>query len=159
MSENDGQDGSETDGQKGPQVNRQIVEAVKKSTKYAFGVPEPDGKSPATKSSNDTSTPKYDAGMAIATQKVAQATAYAVQDATDYQRNMLSINGAAQGKALAKMFEDVSTGDATKLGEHAVIYVLSLLGSMAAGYTAASIGENAGKVLESYKNPCAAAKS
>lgn len=160
MSEKNDERGNGSEDSDGPSsVNQQILDAVKESTKFAFGVPESgDGllsaKTETTASRSGAGTPKYDAGMAIAYEKVAQATAYMVQDAADYQRNMMSINGTAQGKALAKMFEDVAEGDPNnKLGEHAAIFVLSILGSLAAGFTADMIGKNAGCILESYKNP------
>ncbi len=41
----------------------------------------------------------------IAYQKVAQATAFAIQDATDYLRNIMAMAGAAQGVALEKMIK------------------------------------------------------
>lgn len=44
-------------------------------------------------------------GQSIAYQKVAQATAFAVQDATDYLRNIEAIATAAQGVALSLMLE------------------------------------------------------
>ena len=47
-------------------------------------------------------------GAATAYQKVAQATAFAVQDATDYSRNVENIAMTAQGVIVAKMLEDQS---------------------------------------------------
>lgn len=47
-------------------------------------------------------------GAAVAYQKVAQAAAYAVQDATDYNRNVENIAMAAQGVIVTKMLEDQS---------------------------------------------------
>jgi len=47
-------------------------------------------------------------GAAVAYQKVAQAAAFAVQDATDYNRNMENIAMAAQGVIVTKMLEDQS---------------------------------------------------
>lgn len=44
-------------------------------------------------------------GQSIAFQKVAQAAAFAVQDATDYLRNIQTIATAAQGVALSLMIE------------------------------------------------------
>jgi len=44
-------------------------------------------------------------GQSIAYQKVAQAAAFAVQDATDYLRNVQTIATAAQGVALSLMIE------------------------------------------------------
>ena len=76
-----------------PAVNPQILDAVGKSIGFVFA---PNAGAPAGSST----------GAAIAYQKVAQAAALAVQDATDYQRNILSISTVAQGKALALMFAE-----------------------------------------------------
>lgn len=76
-----------------PSVNPQILDAVGKSIGFVFA-PNAGGAKGAS------------AGAAIAYQKVAQAAALAVQDATDYQRNVLSISTVAQGKALALMFAE-----------------------------------------------------
>lgn len=46
---------------------------------------------------------------ATAYQKVAQATAFAVQDATDYSRNVENIAMTAQGVIVAKMLADQSS--------------------------------------------------
>jgi len=46
-----------------------------------------------------------DEGKGIAYQKVSQAAAFAVQDATDYLRNIMTISMTAQGIALQKMVE------------------------------------------------------
>lgn len=48
-------------------------------------------------------------GTATAYQKVAQATSFAIQDATDYSRNIENIAMTAQGIIIAKMIEDEST--------------------------------------------------
>lgn len=48
-------------------------------------------------------------GTAKAYQKVAQATSFAIQDATDYSRNIENIAMTAQGIIIAKMIEDEST--------------------------------------------------
>ena len=63
---------------------------------------------------------------------------------------MLSINGAAQGKALALMFEDVVEEKPEKFVEHALIYVLAITGTFAAGATAEFIGDSASNVLTKY---------
>ena len=132
-----------SDGNDDNVVSPKIVDAVDKSTKYAFGVPVPT-------SNTSSTTPTYNAGQAIAFEKVAQACAYQVQDATDYQRNILSVNSAAQGKALALMFKDVESGKGEKLAEHAIIFVLAIMGSIAASATAEFIGTAAGKVLKDF---------
>lgn len=76
-----------------PAVNAQILDAVAKSIGFVFA--------PNAHGAKGSS-----AGAAIAYQKVAQAAALAVQDATDYQRNVLSISTVAQGQALALMFAE-----------------------------------------------------
>lgn len=45
-------------------------------------------------------------GAVTAYQKVAQAAAFAVQDATDYSRNIENVAMTAQGVIVAKMLED-----------------------------------------------------
>lgn len=54
-------------------------------------------------------------GASIAFQKVAQAAAFAVQDATDYLRNVQTISTAAQGVALTLMLETKNPFYATVL--------------------------------------------
>lgn len=68
-------------------VNAQILDAVKQSTSAVMG-----------SAANQ--------GAATAYQKVAQAAAFAVQDATDYSRNVENIAMTAQGVIVAKMLED-----------------------------------------------------
>ena len=69
--------------------NAQILDAVKQSTASVMG-----------SAANQ--------GAATAYQKVAQAAAFAVQDATDYSRNIENISMTAQGVIVAKMLEDQS---------------------------------------------------
>ena len=45
-------------------------------------------------------------GQSVAYQKVTQATAFAIQDATDYLRNVETISTAAQGVALTKLLAE-----------------------------------------------------
>lgn len=68
-------------------VNAQILDAVKQSTEAVMG-----------SAANQ--------GMATAYQKVAQAAAFAVQDATDYSRNIENIAMTAQGVIVTKMLEN-----------------------------------------------------
>lgn len=134
--------GSSDDG-----VNPKIIDAVEKSTEFVFGIP-----SKMDMNTGGTPTQAYNAGTAISYEKVAQAAAYQIQDGTDYQRNMLSINGAAQGKALALMFEDIAKGPAgkTDLIGHALIYILATAGNFAAAATNEYIGKSASTTLENY---------
>jgi hypothetical protein len=74
-------------------VNPQILYAVKQSNQFVLG-------SAATE------------GRGVAYQKVAQAAAFAVQDAIDYMRNIMTISTAAQGIALQKMVENPATAPA-----------------------------------------------
>lgn len=71
-------------------VNAQILDAVNKTTSIVM----------------DSAA---DQGTATAYQKVAQATSFAIQDATDYSRNIENIAMTAQGIIIAKMIEDEST--------------------------------------------------
>lgn len=68
-------------------VNAQIVDAVNQSIAAVIGTAP-------------------DQGAAVAYQKVAQATAFAVQDATDYNRNIENIAMTAQGVIITKMLAD-----------------------------------------------------
>ncbi|MBL4614615.1 MAG: hypothetical protein JKY27_07065 [Magnetovibrio sp.] len=70
-------------------VNSQILDAVKQSTAAVMD-------NAATQ------------GAATAYQKVAQAAAFAIQDATDYSRNVENIAMTGQGAIVAKMLEDQS---------------------------------------------------
>ena len=112
----------------GPMVNTQILDAVAKSTGFVFG-PQPD----------PTAGTGVPAGNAIAYEKAAQAAGLAVQDAADYQRNVLSISTVAQGKALAMMFD---TKEVSPYGEIlALAMVASLAASVTAGIASISIAE------------------
>ncbi len=70
-------------------VNPQIIDAVSQSSAAVMGT-------------------AANQGAATAYQKVAQAAAFAVQDATDYSRNVENIAMTAQGVIVAKMLEDQS---------------------------------------------------
>ncbi len=133
-------------------VNKQIVDAVRVSSRYAFGT-DPDilpptggASAPAAKAGGPTAN----AGAPIAYQKAAQALAFSVQDAVDYQRNILSMTSAAEGKALQLMFEDIATENVEALAEHAVVYVLSMLGGLAGGLVAEQITTASGKALAAF---------
>jgi len=87
-----------------PPVNSQIIEAVQRSTNFVFGLDD----------SFQTSGTALSSGATIAYEKAAQAAAFAIQDAVDYQRNMLSITSAAQGKALAMILAGVNVTEAAQ---------------------------------------------
>jgi hypothetical protein len=114
-------------------VSPQIIDAVKTSTGFVFG-PEPD----------PTAGTGVPAGNAIAYEKAAQAVALAVQDAADYQRNVLSISTVTQGKALAMMF-------ATKeMSPYLEIFGLALVASLAASFTAGIASTEIAKGLKDF---------
>jgi hypothetical protein len=105
-------------------VNPQILHAVSKSTGFVFN--------PSTGTGTGTA-----AGNAIAYEKAVQAAALAVQDAADYQRNVLSISTAAQGKALAMM---LATKEVSPYGEILGLAMVASLGAVVtAGLASAGI--------------------
>ena len=120
------------------QVNAQILDAVSKSTAFAFGLENQ--LQPPVKDGTRLSS-----GAAIAFEKVAQASAFAIQDATDYQRNVLSMSNVAQGKALAMMFVDKQN-----IPKYAEILVLAILASVAATFTAGEAGTLATKTVTNF---------
>lgn len=84
-------EGSSPPGSEPPkQVNPQIVNAVRHNTAFVLDNAGKEGK-------------------AIGYQKASQAAAFAVQDATDYMRNIMAISMTAQGIALQKMVENPAT--------------------------------------------------
>lgn len=134
-------------------VAPQIVDAVKVSTEYAFGIIP--GVTPSGSSGSSGPTPAaagggLNAGTPIAYQKAAQALAFSVQDAVDYQRNILTMTSTAEGKALALMFEDIAEQNLEALGEHAVVYILSMLGALAGGLVAEQITNASGEALAKF---------
>lgn len=78
-------------------VNGQILDAVKQTNAQVLAP----GFSPSQGSQGSGAV-----GTGIAYQKVAQAAAFAVQDATDYQRNMMSIGMTAQGVIMEMMIKN-----------------------------------------------------
>jgi hypothetical protein len=107
-------------------VNQQILDAVQASTEFAFGL--------NNEMQDSIGKQRLSAGVAIAYDKAAQAAALGVQDATDYERNVLSISSAAQGKALAMILAGVKVEDA------AVAFVLALIASVVAPIVVAEVG-------------------
>ncbi|MGH6871275.1 MAG: hypothetical protein ACREHE_07200 [Rhizomicrobium sp.] len=107
-------------------VNQQIMGAVQASTEFAFGL--------TTELNPVSGTTRMSAGVAIAYDKAAQAAALGVQDATDYERNVLSISSAAQGKALAMILAGTNVQDA------AIGFVLALVASIVAPIVVAEVG-------------------
>jgi hypothetical protein len=119
-----------------PPVNSQILEAVQHSTNFVFGLENNFQSSPSGAS--------LSSGAAIGYEKVAQAAAYAIQDAIDYQRNMLAITGAVQGKALAMIIAGTNVQDATAAFTAANTLVPLVLG------TVATIGTNVKAIMQDY---------
>jgi|GEM_PF-1395504 len=99
------QDSAESDQFSTDAVNAQILGAVQASTDFAFGL----ATSLAPAVPNGT---RMSAGTAIAYEKAAQAAALAIQDASDYARNVMSVAGVAQGKALAEILAGVNVSNA-----------------------------------------------
>lgn len=114
-----------------PPLNPQIVDAVSTSTGFVFGP-----MASAAAGSN--------AGTAIAYEKVAQAAALAVQDGTDYQRNVLSISTVAQGKALAMMFAEKT------VTPYAEILLLAIVASIGATITVGLVNAAATEVASTF---------
>jgi hypothetical protein len=110
-------------------VNKQIVDAVAQSTNYALGF-APLG--PQTNPGTPVS-----AGAVISYDKAVQAAALSVQDAADYQRNVLSLSAAVQGKAMAMLLADPE--NVQLLVPFAVALVSSMVAPISAGLAAASI--------------------
>lgn len=82
-------------------------------------------------------------GAGKAYQSVAQSTAIAIQDATDYLRNMNSITATAIGVSLAKFIE---TGDP----QYALAAELAQAINTQAANNFKTIGTNAADVLSGY---------
>ncbi|MGD0190324.1 MAG: hypothetical protein ABSD74_06250 [Rhizomicrobium sp.] len=129
------------DGSKGGEyaplgVNSQIVDAVRKSTRFAFGMQD------------DIDLPgdpvQLKAGAAIAYDKAAQAAALGVQDATDYERNVLAISSAAQGKALAMILANQNVEQAM-LG-----FLFALIASFVAPIVVVEVGKAQTGMLTSF---------
>jgi hypothetical protein len=107
-------------------VNQQIMGAVQATTDFAFGL--------TAELNAPGGTSRLSAGVAIAYDKVAQAAALGIQDATDYERNILSISSAAQGKALALILAG-DTSESTIAG-----FILALVAAVAAPIVVAEVG-------------------
>ncbi|WGM40151.1 hypothetical protein [Caulobacter sp. NIBR1757] len=118
-------------------VNPQIVDAVTTSTEFALGFADLGTQSTVA----DT---RISAGVAISYDKAAQAAAISVQDAADYQRNMLSISTAVQGKAMAMILAGTPTEGAL------VAYALGLVSSFAAPIAAAVAAESVTLSLKTF---------
>ena len=129
-------DGGNTGSGKTSAVNKQILDAVQASTEYAFGL--------NNQLQTDPGTDRLSAGAAIAYDKAAQAAALGVQDATDYERNVLAISSAAQGKALAMILAGDNVPDAT------IAFVLSLISSVVAPIVVYEVGQAQTAMLTNF---------
>jgi hypothetical protein len=114
------------------EVNQQILGAVQASTDFAFGL---------TASLNPpvAGGTRLSAGAAIAYEKAAQAAALSVQDVSDYARNVMSVAGVAQGKALAEILAGVNVSNAQTamtLAQAAVTAAIAAVAALATAQTA-----------------------
>ena len=114
-----------------PPLNSQVKQAVQATYDAVLG---PQG------------APAKEAGAAIAYQKVAQAAALRVQDATDYQRNIMSISTVAQGQALAKMF----SAPPESVAQYAPLLVLAMLTPIAAAIAVGQVDTTATTVAKTF---------
>ncbi|MBA4806085.1 hypothetical protein [Brevundimonas sp.] len=121
-----------------PTVNTQIKDAVQTSTNWALGFAPLENGTPS-------SATRVSAGGVIAYDKATQAAALSVQDAADYQRNVMSISTTVQGKAMAMM---LASGG---MSEPALIaYAMALVSSFAAPIAAGLAAESVTKAVESF---------
>lgn len=82
----------------------------------------------------------------VAYQKVAQAAAYAVQDSTDYMRNIMSMASATTGVAMQKMLAENKPDPYDKIIEAAAKAVAD------AQKTFTSVGQAASGVVKDFDN-------
>lgn len=82
----------------------------------------------------------------VAYQKVAQAAAYAVQDSTDYMRNIMSMASATTGVAMQKMLATKEVQPYSDIIEAATKAVTE------AQKTFSSVGESASGVVKDFDN-------
>jgi hypothetical protein len=112
-------------------VNKQIKDAVQTSTNWALGfAPMEDG--------TPSSTIRVSAGGAIAYEKATQAAALSVQDAADYQRNVLSLSAAVQGKAMTMVLASDGVNNPAIIA-YAMALVSSVVAPIAAGLASESV--------------------
>jgi hypothetical protein len=107
-------------------VNSQILDAVKQSNSTVLG-----------SAGNN--------GAAIAYQKVAQAASFAVQDSTDYLRNIMAMSSAATGVALKKMVENPATA-----AQYTPVLTAAQDAVTAAQENFAAVGSAAGTVVSGF---------
>lgn len=122
----------------GTKVNGQIIDAVKQSTDFVYASPPSDltpGHGTGTVYANTISYPK-----------VSQAATFAVQDATDYLRNIATMSTAAQGVIISLM---------VKNKEQAPLYIPVLQQVQAAVTKAqsnlAEVGTSSAQILKDFE--------
>lgn len=108
-------------------VNSQILDAVRQSTEFALGF--------ADLGAPTATTGTVSAGATIAYDKAIQAAAFAAQDATDFQRNILALSTAVQGKAM----ELALGGDEEALIPWAMALASSFVAPIVTGMAAKSV--------------------
>jgi hypothetical protein len=124
-------DGSNQKSYSTDDVNQQILGAVQASTDFAFGLT-------ANLIEPVAGGTRLSAGAAIAFEKAAQAASLSVQDASDYARNVMSLAGVAQGKALAEILAGVNVDNATTAmtqAQAAVTAAVTAVGALTAAQT------------------------
>ena len=114
-----------------PTVNTQIKDAVQTSTNWALGFAPLENGTPS-------SATRVSAGGVIAYDKATQAAALSVQDAADYQRNVMSISTTVQGKAMAMMLASGGMSEPALIA-YAMALVSSFAAPIAAGLAAESV--------------------
>lgn len=90
-------------------------------------------------------------GASIALQKVAQAAAFAVQDSTDYLRNVQTISTAAQGVALTLMLETKNPFYATVLAAAQEAVTVAQANFAAVGEAASTVVSDFAKAIDGAK--------
>jgi len=86
----------------------------------------------------------------IAYQKVAQATAYSIQDATDYLRNIMAMAGAAQGVALEKMIKAAAIPDPPLMSAYQTVMSTAQAAITVAEAVLKTTGTNAADVANKF---------
>jgi hypothetical protein len=115
--------GRERNGATESALNAQILEAIERSKAFAVDAP----------------------AVGITRQQVAQACALAIQDAADYQRNVMSVSNVAQGKALAMMMANPAF-----IEQYAAVLTLAMISPIAAALTAGIVAREAALTLDNF---------
>lgn len=89
-------------------------------------------------------------GNGIAYQKVAQAAAFSVQDATDFYRNIMAMSGAAQGVCLEQMIAAVAAQEYDKIPHYETIITTAQATVTFAETNFSNTGTAAKNVVDSF---------